>query len=64
MADQQEAAREFKPHYSVKATARELKTSERRVRKAMEQGDLRYVMFGGRPIIPGSEVQRLAEAVE
>lgn len=65
MAGEQETLdRKYRPHYSVKATARELQTSERRVRKAMQEGELRFVMFGGRPIIPGSEVQRIAEAVE
>jgi hypothetical protein len=63
MADEQEELC-FKPHYSVKATAAVLRTSERRIRKAMAEGDLRYVMFGGRPIIPGSEVQRVAEAFQ
>ena len=29
----------------------------------MDDQEIRFVMFGGRAVIPGSEVQRLSEAM-
>ena len=53
----------FRRHYSVKGAAVRLCMSERRIRKAVNSGELRSVMFAGRQIIPGSEVRKLAEAI-
>lgn len=57
------SGRVYRKHYSVKATARELRMSERRVRRAMKNDEIRFVNFGGRAVIPGSEVQRLSESM-
>ena len=49
------------PGYSILGAAKESGLPEKRIRRAIELGEIRVIEFGGVKRIPPSEVQRLCE---